>query len=115
MSPNVPALIKHEQIVTTLTEGKELRPIVEKLSPSQEGRPLDAPSGDLGNARPRPGPASCSTCWRPLQGRQGGYTRIIKAASATATTADGVIEFATATSMPRASIPPGAGKASEAA
>ena len=44
------ALIKHEQIVTTLPKAKELRPIVEKLHPRQEGRTCDASPGDQRDA-----------------------------------------------------------------
>src|SRR6266702_3964500 len=51
------ALIKHEQIVTTLPKAKELRPIVEKL----------VTLGKKGVLATR------------YKDRQGGYTRIIKA------------------------------------
>ena len=42
------ALIKHEQIVTTLPKAKELRPIVEKLvTLGKKGELARAPPGDL--------------------------------------------------------------------
>src|SRR5882672_4614338 len=61
------ALIKHEQIVTTLPKAKELRPIVEKLVTLGEMRDLDQTRKlfDVLAAR--------------YKDRQGGYTRIIKA------------------------------------
>ena len=75
------ALIKHEQIVTTLPKAKELRPIVEKLVTLGKKGGLSLRRQAISrNARQGPGPRSCSTCWRPrYKDRQGGYTRIIKA------------------------------------
>ena len=48
------ALIKHEQIITTLPKAKDLRPVVEKLvTLGQARRPACAPPGDRRDARRR--------------------------------------------------------------
>jgi large subunit ribosomal protein L17 len=61
------ALIKHEQIVTTLPKAKELRPIVEKLVTISEMRDIDMTRKLFDTLAIR------------YKDRQGGYTRIIKA------------------------------------
>ncbi len=74
------ALIKHEQIVTTLPKAKELRPIVEKLITL-------AKRGDLHARRQAIAQIRDETQVQKLFGvlgnrykeRQGGYTRILKA------------------------------------
>ena len=73
------ALIKHEQIKTTLPKAKDLRPVIEKLvtlgsaaicTPAARRSPRSRTSpGDQAVRRDRP----------PLQGRPGGYTRVLKA------------------------------------
>src|SRR6266540_715444 len=59
------ALIKHEQIVTTLPKAKELRPIVEKLVTLGKKGGLAMRRQAISEMR--------------YKDRQGGYTRIIKA------------------------------------
>ena len=74
------ALIKHEQIVTTLPKAKELRPIVEKLITLGK-------RGDLHARRQALSQMKDETQVRKLfdvlgkryQDRQGGYIRILKA------------------------------------
>ena len=74
------ALIKHEQITTTLAKAKELRPYVEKLVTL-------AKKGGLSNRRLAHARIMDETQVRKLfevlaeryAGRNGGYTRIIKA------------------------------------
>jgi large subunit ribosomal protein L17 len=74
------ALIKHEQIMTTLPKAKELRPYVEKLVTL-------AKRGGLSNRRLAISRLSDETQLRKLfdvlaeryAGREGGYTRVIKA------------------------------------
>ena len=74
------ALIKHEQITTTLPKAKELRPIVEKLVTLGK-------KGGLACAARRSPKCATSTRSRKLfdvlapryKDRKGGYTRIIKA------------------------------------
>ena len=74
------ALIKHEQIVTTLPKAKELRPYVEKLITL-------AKRGGLSNRRLAQGRLLDETQLKKLfdvladrySDRDGGYTRIIKA------------------------------------
>src|ERR1700709_279442 len=74
------ALIKHEQIVTTLPKAKELRPIVEKLvTLGKKGglsmrRQAISEMRDLDQGRKR-----FDVPPTPNNTRQGGYTRIIKA------------------------------------
>src|ERR1700748_1567644 len=74
------ALIKHEQIVTTLPKAKELRPIVEKLvTLGQKGglsMRRQAISEMVNFERVRKLFATLATRYKD---RQGGYTRIIKA------------------------------------
>ena len=74
------ALIKHEQIVTTLPKAKELRPYIEKLITL-------AKRGGLSNRRLAMGRLQDETQLKKLfdvlaerySDREGGYTRIIKA------------------------------------
>ena len=74
------ALIKHEQIVTTLPKAKALRPVVEKLVTL-------AKKGDLGARRLVISRLRDETQTRKLfdtlapryKGRAGGYTRVLKA------------------------------------
>ena len=74
------ALIKHEQIVTTLPKAKELRPIVEKLvTLGKKGglsmrRQAISELRDLDQVR-----KLFDTLAARYKDRQGGYTRIIKA------------------------------------
>ena len=73
------ALIKHEQIVTTLPKAKELGPIVEKLTIGKRG--------DLHARRQAFSKLRCDAMTKKLfevlgpryEERQGGYTRIMKA------------------------------------
>ena len=82
------ALIKHEQIVTTLPKAKELRPIVEKLvTLGKKGGLVDAPPGDLRDARSSIRSGSCSTFWRPAtRTATAAIPASSRPASATATT-----------------------------
>ncbi|MEC9145915.1 MAG: 50S ribosomal protein L17 [Pseudomonadota bacterium] len=74
------ALIKHEQIVTTLPKAKELRPVVERLITL--GKRGDLHARRLAHARLRHD-AMTRKLFEVLgpryQQRNGGYTRIIKA------------------------------------
>ena len=90
------ALIKHEQIITTLPKAKDLRPIVEKLiTLGKTRRPACAPPGDLADARRRAWSRSCSTCSaRATRTATAAIPASSRPASATATTrAVAVIEF----------------------
>jgi large subunit ribosomal protein L17 len=89
------ALIKHEQIITTLAKAKELRPYVEKLVTL-------AKKGGLSNRRLAHARLQDDTQLVKLfdvlavryASRQGGYTRIIKAGiRASDAAAMAVIEF----------------------
>ena len=89
------ALIKHEQIVTTLPKAKELRPYVEKLITL-------AKRGGLSNRRIAMGRLQDETQLKKLfdvlaerySDRDGGYTRIIKAGYRASDSAQlAVIEF----------------------
>ena len=89
------ALIKHEQITTTLAKAKELRPYVEKLVTL-------AKKGGLSNRRLAHGRLMDDVQLVKLfdvlaaryAGRNGGYTRIIKAGTrASDAAAMAVIEF----------------------
>ena len=74
------ALIKHEQIVTTLPKAKELRPVVERLITL--GKRGDLHARRLAHARLRDD-AMTKKLFEVLgpryQERQGGYTRVLKA------------------------------------
>lgn len=89
------ALIKHEQIMTTLAKAKELRPYVEKLVTL-------AKKGGLSNRRLAHARLLDDTQLKKLfdvlaaryEGRNGGYTRVIKAGTrASDAAAMAVIEF----------------------
>jgi large subunit ribosomal protein L17 len=89
------ALIKHEQIVTTLPKAKELRPYVEKLVTL-------AKRGGLSNRRLAMGRLQDETQLKKLfdvlaeryADREGGYIRIIKAGYRASDSAElAVIEF----------------------
>ncbi|MFM6852818.1 MAG: 50S ribosomal protein L17 [Sphingopyxis sp.] len=89
------ALIKHEQITTTLAKAKELRPYVEKLVTL-------AKRGGLSNRRLAMARLGDETQLKKLfdtlgeryAGRNGGYTRVIKAGfRASDAAAMAVIEF----------------------
>jgi large subunit ribosomal protein L17 len=74
------ALIKHEQIVTTLPKAKELRPIVEKLVTLGKRGGLSLRRQAISEMRDQ---AMVKKLFEVLavryKDRQGGYTRIIKA------------------------------------
>jgi large subunit ribosomal protein L17 len=74
------ALIKHEQIVTTLPKAKELRPVVERLITL--GKRGDLHARRMAFARLR-NDAMTKKLFEVLgpryQERQGGYTRVLKA------------------------------------
>ena len=89
------ALIKHEQILTTLAKAKELRPYVEKLITL-------AKKGGLANRRLAHARLQDDTQLKKLfevlaeryASRNGGYTRIVKAGiRASDTAAMAIIEF----------------------
>ena len=89
------ALIKHEQIVTTLPKAKELRPYIEKLITL-------AKRGGLSNRRLAMGRLQDESQLKKLfdvlaerySDREGGYTRIIKAGYRASDSAQlAVIEF----------------------
>src|SRR3954452_17235549 len=89
------ALIKHEQITTTLAKAKELRPYVEKLVTLSK-------KGGLSNRRPAQSrlmdDAQLSKLFDVIgpryTGRSGGYTRVIKAGIRSSDAAPiGIIEF----------------------
>ncbi len=73
------ALIKHEQIVTTLPKAKELRPIVEKLVTLGKRGDLHARRTAISELRQ---PGTVKTLFEEIapasKERQGGYTRITK-------------------------------------
>ena len=74
------ALIKHEQIVTTLPKAKELRPIVEKLVTLGKRGDLHARRLAVAEIRDVAMVKKLFDVIGPrYKDRQGGYTRIIKA------------------------------------
>jgi len=80
------ALIKHEQITTTLPKAKELRPIVEKLvtkakhAAADEGRSLHLRRQVISSIRDRTMARKLFDTLGPRYAeRDGGYTRIMKA------------------------------------
>jgi len=74
------ALIKHEQIVTTLPKAKELRPVVEKLITLAKRGDLHARRQAISRIRDKPMVAKLFETLGPrYQERNGGYTRVLKA------------------------------------
>jgi large subunit ribosomal protein L17 len=74
------ALIKHEQIVTTLPKAKELRPIVEKLITLAKRGDLHARRQAIAQIRDEDQVRKLfAVLGERYKGRQGGYTRILKA------------------------------------
>jgi large subunit ribosomal protein L17 len=74
------ALIKHEQIVTTLPKAKELRPIVEKLVTLGKRGGLALRRQAIGEIRDTEQTKKLFDVLAPrYKDRQGGYLRIIKA------------------------------------
>ena len=74
------ALIKHEQIITTLPKAKELRPIVEKLVTLGKKGGLSMRRQAISEMRDKDQVRKLFDTLAPrYKDRQGGYTRIIKA------------------------------------
>jgi len=74
------ALIKHEQIETTLPKAKELRPVVEKLITLAKDGSLSARRRAISVVRDVPMVAKLFDILGPrYKTRQGGYIRIMKA------------------------------------
>ena len=74
------ALIKHEQIVTTLPKAKELRPIVEKLITLGKRGDLHARRQAISQMKDETQVQKLFGVLGPrYQDRQGGYVRILKA------------------------------------
>lgn len=74
------ALIKHEQIVTTLPKAKDLRPVVEKLITLGRRGDLHARRVALSRLRDEAMVKKLFDVLGPrYQGRPGGYTRVLKA------------------------------------
>ena len=89
------ALIKHEQITTTLPKAKELRPIVEKLVTLGKRGGLHARRKAISEIRDVPMVKKLFDVLGPrYKDRKGGYTRILKAGFRHGDNAAvGVIEF----------------------
>jgi large subunit ribosomal protein L17 len=89
------ALIKHEQIVTTLPKAKDLRPIVEKLVTLAKRGDLHARRQALAELRDPPMVKKLFDVLGPrYASRNGGYTRVLKAGYRHGDSAPvGVIEF----------------------
>jgi large subunit ribosomal protein L17 len=76
----VAALIKHEQIVTTLPKAKDLRPIVEKLITLGKRGDLHARRQAIAQIRDIPMVKKLFDVLGPrYQSRNGGYIRVLKA------------------------------------
>jgi len=74
------ALIKHEQIVTTLPKAKDLRPIVEKLITLGKRGDLHARRQAIAHIRDVPMVKKLFEVLGPrYKERNGGYTRVLKA------------------------------------
>ncbi len=74
------ALVKHEQIKTTLPKAKELRPFVEKLVTLGKRGDLHARRQIIAKTRDEKTAAKLiDTLASRYQGRQGGYIRVLKA------------------------------------
>ena len=89
------ALIKHEQIVTTLPKAKDLRPIVEKLVTLGKRGDLHARRQAIAQIRDIPMVKKLFEVIGPrYKDRNGGYTRVLKAGFRYGDSAAvGVIEF----------------------
>ena len=74
------ALIKHEQIVTTLPKAKSLRPVVEKLITLAKRGDLHARRQAIAQMRDKAMVAKLFETLGPrYEERKGGYTRVLKA------------------------------------
>ncbi len=74
------ALVKHEQITTTLPKAKELRPVVERLITLAKRGDLHARRLLIAKTRHEPTAAKLIEVLGPrYQDRPGGYTRVLKA------------------------------------
>ncbi len=74
------ALVKHEQIKTTLPKAKELRPFVEKLVTLGKRGDLHARRQIIAKTRDEKTAAKLiDTIAQRYEGRQGGYIRVLKA------------------------------------
>ncbi|MBZ6079244.1 50S ribosomal protein L17 [Microvirga puerhi] len=74
------ALIKHEQIVTTLPKAKDLRPVVEKLITLGKRGDLHARRQAMAQLRDEDMVKKLFAALGPrYKDRQGGYTRVLKA------------------------------------
>jgi large subunit ribosomal protein L17 len=74
------ALIKHEQIVTTLPKAKDLRPVVEKLVTLAKRGDLNSRRLAMSQLRDAPMVKKLFDVLGPRYGeRSGGYTRVLKA------------------------------------
>ena len=89
------ALIKHEQIVTTLPKAKDLRPIIEKLVTLGKRGGLHARRQAIAEIRDVAMVKKLFDVLGPrYKGRNGGYTRVMKAGFRFGDSAPvGVIEF----------------------
>jgi len=89
------ALIKHEQITTTLPKAKELRPVAEKLVTLGKRGDLHAKRQAFNQLRDETIVTKLfSTIADRYKTRQGGYTRVLKAGMRRGDAADmAVIEF----------------------
>src|ERR671927_1974101 len=74
------ALIKHEQVITTLPKAKDLRPVVEKLVTLAKRGDLHARRQALAELRDPPMVKKLFDVLGPrYASRNGGYTRVLKA------------------------------------
>ena len=74
------ALIKHEQIVTTLPKAKDLRPVVEKLITLAKRGDLNSRRNAMSQMRDAAMVKKLFDVLGPrYSGRPGGYTRVLKA------------------------------------
>ena len=89
------ALIKHEQIITTLPKAKDLRPVVEKLVTLAKRGDLHARRQAIAELRDPPMIKKLVEVLGPrYKDRNGGYTRVLKAGYRYGDSAPvGVIEF----------------------
>jgi large subunit ribosomal protein L17 len=89
------ALIKHEQIITTLPKAKDLRPVVEKLVTLAKRGDLHARRQAIAELRDPPMVKKLFEVLGPrYKDRSGGYTRVLKAGYRYGDSAPvGVIEF----------------------